>query len=110
MISVIINKSHLDFDKGNGQYTDKDDCPLSRAIKEQHPNLGLLHVTGFGSIYIKNPDKKDKNKELYIKHNDNHHDQLKYQFHDDDNIKWNMQRCMEMFAGKLDSVTLTYNI
>ncbi len=33
-----------------GSYTDNRDCPLYRALKDQHPNLEFEYVGGYGSI------------------------------------------------------------
>ena len=102
MLSVTINKTHLDQKRGLGQYSDKDDCPLARALKEQHPALPLLHVTGLGSIFIANPDKSSKQKEIHCAHI--------RQFDADSGEQWDMGVCRDMFEGKIDSVTLTYDI
>lgn len=94
MLTVIINKTHL-----GGNYVDGYDCPLFRAVKEQHPDLPLDLVGGHGSLRIKGRHVYPEGTRDDLWTNDGKEASC-----------WSHYKAIQIEKGEIDSVTLTYNI
>lgn len=52
MLTVTINNTHIDRDRWVAQYKNPFDCPLARALKEQHPEYVSKDFNGVGGYGI----------------------------------------------------------
>lgn len=95
MLTVTITKEHYnkdDIKRGTSrQYCDPFDCPLFRALREQHPNFKFESIGIGGNIAL----KKAGGDSLCSNEGFDH---------------WNAHVSDKLFDGRINSVTLTYNI
>ncbi len=77
-MEVIITKKHCK----SAYYGSITDCPLARAIKEQHPEFPLCSVAG---TYV-----RDKDKNIF----------------DFDRNKWNNEAMTALIRGDIDKIEL----
>lgn len=95
MISVTITQKHFnkdDIERGTSkQYCDPFDCPLYRALKEQHPSFEFWSIGAGGSI-----DARQYGGEHHVPNGGAAH--------------WNSYVADKLLTGKIKSVTLNYNI
>jgi hypothetical protein len=93
--TVVIEKKHCDsFGHGGcANYVNNTDCPLYRAIKEQHPDFPLTYVESYGVLHTETDFAKGG---------------WHYDFSDQPNVPgWGWEVADRIADGKLESYTVT---
>lgn len=98
MLTVVITKKYFNSDyRESEQYINNKDCPLARALKDQHPDFNFIQILSFGVINI--PDRNRSTRSIQVVPQTPSYVPV-----------FSSEVASEIFDGKIESVTLNYYI